>query len=603
MVAESVVPQIETGPFYVFQTIFVVSYFVLGVVILILKLKKLQIEQKKQIYTLFLAFIIPIVLNFTINFVLLEVNWVQLFAPPSILVMAGIVTYAIVKQRLFDMRAIVVRSVTYLLFIILIATGYVFIVLNFGRNILTNLGLSEYINPFYIFATLIVAVSFTPIVRQLTKLTDRIFFRDSYDPQEVIDMLSSHFSSTQRLGSMLGGAADVLSRALKPRFIVILPIQSEKENRTHHASLGTHSIDIGQLNALMNSESSNFINAEEINEHQRRALFRFLRAHNISIVTRLETQQELVGYLVLGYKESGYLYQRNDIALIRIASEQLAIAMQNGLRFEEISAFNETLQAKVNDATTKLRQSNAKLKLIDETKDEFISMASHQLRTPLTTIKGYLSMVLDGDVGDITQRQRKVLEEAFNSSQRMVYLIGDFLNVSRLQTGKFELERRGTNLADVVGQEVRQMQDSAKSRNIKIHYEVPDNFPMTSIDENKIRQVIMNFIDNAIFYTKPKDTIQVSLLQQGEEVILKVIDHGIGVPAGERHKLFSKFFRATNAKKQRPDGTGIGLFMARKVITAHGGSIIFETIEGKGSTFGFRLPITSPDAPTRRSAK
>jgi len=114
-----------------------------------------------------------------------------------------------------------------------------------------------------------------------------------------------------------------------------------------------------------------------------------------------------------------------------------------------------------------------------------------------------------------------------------------------------------------------------------------------SVDENKIRQVIMNFIDNAIFYSRPSSSVEVTLINTGRDVRFEVHDTGIGVPEAERHKIFTKFFRAANARRVRPDGTGIGLFMAKKVIAAHGGSIIFETKEGKGSTFGFVLPATS----------
>jgi signal transduction histidine kinase len=114
-----------------------------------------------------------------------------------------------------------------------------------------------------------------------------------------------------------------------------------------------------------------------------------------------------------------------------------------------------------------------------------------------------------------------------------------------------------------------------------------------TVDENKMRQVIMNFIDNAIFYSRPDTEVNVTLVNTGREIRFEVHDTGIGVPEADRHKLFTKFFRAENARRVRPDGTGIGLFMAKKVITAHGGSIIFETKEGKGSTFGFVLPIAA----------
>ncbi|PLS80744.1 hypothetical protein CYG49_04255, partial [Candidatus Saccharibacteria bacterium] len=171
------------------------------------------------------------------------------------------------------------------------------------------------------------------------------------------------------------------------------------------------------------------------------------------------------------------------------------------------------------------------------------------------------------------------------------YLIGDFLNVSRLKTGKFIVEHNPVNLADITQEEVEQLQSTAQSRGITLVYEKPQHFPQLELDDNKMRQVIMNFIDNAIFYSRSGGQVWIELTKGKGEVVLRVRDSGIGVPVAERKNLFTKFYRATNARKARPDGTGIGLFMAKKVIIAHGGALIFETTEGKGSVFGFRLPL------------
>jgi len=260
------------------------------------------------------------------------------------------------------------------------------------------------------------------------------------------------------------------------------------------------------------------------------------------------------------------------------------------------------LQEKIDDATKRLQRTNEKLKTLDETKDEFISMASHQLRTPLTSVKGYLSMVLEGDAGETTEMQHKLLDQAFTSSQRMVYLIADLLNVSRLHTGKFVIEPVATNLADVIEGEVRQLQNTAKSRGLELTYTKPEQFPKLMLDETKIRQVIMNFMDNAIYYTPSDGHIQVVLKETEKAIEYTVTDDGIGVPKNERHHLFTKFYRAGNAKKARPDGTGLGLFMSKKVIIAQGGNLIFTSQEGKGSTFGFSFEksklLPNPALPT-----
>ncbi len=293
-------------------------------------------------------------------------------------------------------------------------------------------------------------------------------------------------------------------------------------------------------------------------------------------VLKLAARQELVGLMVVGLTNPTQQLTTSDQQLLERLSEAVGVAVDNKLLFEENQRVVKQLQ-----------KTNEKLKALDETKDEFISMASHQLRTPLTSVKGYLSMVLEGDAGKVGAAQRKLLDQAFVSSQRMVYLIADLLNVSRLRTGKFVIESTPTNLAQVVEGEISQLTETASARNLKLVYKKPKKFPSLMLDETKIRQVIMNFVDNAIYYTPSGGRITVDIKDDAHSVEFTVTDNGIGIPREEQHHLFTKFFRAGNARKARPDGTGLGLFMAKKVIAAQGGSIIFKSQEGKGSTFGF----------------
>jgi signal transduction histidine kinase len=311
-----------------------------------------------------------------------------------------------------------------------------------------------------------------------------------------------------------------------------------------------------------------------------KVLTKQLNTHTICLV-KLLARRKLVGVLVVGVITSVTSLNLTDLEYLGRIGEAAGVAMDNKLLFEENQKVLKQLQ-----------RSNAKLKALDETKDEFISMASHQLRTPLTSVKGYVSMVIEGDAGKLNEKQKKLLDQAFISSQRMVYLIADLLNVSRLHSGKFIIERKPTQLADVIEGELSQLRETAKARNIKLVYVKPKNFPELMLDETKTRQVVMNFADNAIYYTPSGGTIHVELKDKGTNIEYAVIDNGIGVPKSAQHHLFTKFYRADNARQTRPDGTGLGLFMAKKVVIAQGGAIIFKSEEGKGSTFGFTFPKT-----------
>lgn len=300
-----------------------------------------------------------------------------------------------------------------------------------------------------------------------------------------------------------------------------------------------------------------------------------LGAQSIAVV-KLLSRHRVVGLLVVGFSQDKASIPQKDRELIDRLAEVVGIALDSRLLAEE----NQRV-------LHQLKLTNEKLKALDEAKDDFVSMASHQLRTPLTSVKGYISMVLEGDAGKINDTQRKLLEQSFASSQRMVYLIADLLNVSRLKTGKFVIEKSPVNIAEVVQQEIGQLTETAAGRSLELTYKMPKKFPTIMLDETKIRQVIMNFIDNAIYYTPAGGKIKVELNQTPASIEFRVVDNGIGVPKSEQKHLFTKFYRAGNARTARPDGTGLGLFMAKKVVAAQGGAIIFETEEGKGSTFGF----------------
>ncbi len=293
-------------------------------------------------------------------------------------------------------------------------------------------------------------------------------------------------------------------------------------------------------------------------------------------LVKLLARRQVMGVLFVGFTSSTYQLTNKDTLLMDRLSESTGVALDNKLLFEE----NQHV-------LRQLKESNFKLQALDEAKDDFISMASHQLRTPLTAIKGYTSMVLEGDAGKITKTQKELLTQSFFSSQRMVYLISDLLNVSRLRTGKFIVETVPVDLAEVVEQEVEQLKATAASRELTLTYKKPKHFPSLMLDETKTRQIIMNFTDNAIYYTPAGGHIKVHLVDNKTTVELRVEDDGMGVPRSEQPHLFTKFYRAGNARKARPDGTGLGLFMAKKVIVAQGGTLIFHTEEGKGSTFGF----------------
>ena len=514
------------------------------------------------------GFALPIILHNT-SFIMLTPLYGTFFV--------CVIGYAIVRHRLFDIHFFVVRALAYLstLFVItlLLITPTVLL---FSYLLHIYLGVGQRIEVIVIAACSLYLMQYMRNI--FDRMTSKIFFRHYYDPQEVLDKLSNILVRTADVTTLRVETAQVLKEALEPNLIKYILFTDEK------------GAELAKKMARDSHEAtSNVIDADDIETGDER-LLTLLKDNGVIVAVKLRTTHEDLGYMILGHKQSGAIYSERDKRLLSVAADEIAISLQNALRFQEIQNFNETLQKKIEDATRRLRESNHKLKMLDETKDDFISMASHQLRTPLTSVKGYLSLVLDGDAGPIKDQQRKLLTQAFISSQRMVYLIADLLNVSRLKTGKFIIEANAINLADVIQEEVNQLVETAQSRSLTLTYHKPTHFPILMLDETKIRQVAMNFMDNAIYYTQEGGHIDIQVIDSPKSIEFRVVDDGIGVPKDEQHHLFTKFYRAKNAQRARPDGTGLGLFMAQKVVVAQGGAVIFSSKEGKGSTFGFTFP-------------
>lgn len=516
--------------------------------------------------------------------------------PLCTLIFVLTVIYSVVRQGLFDIRQALVRSGSYMLLfggLTVLYSGVVYI----ANQMLFELYSQSIWGAIVVQMVLIgmVAVTVVPLKVWCDKIVLRVMYAQTYDDELVIVALRSLSQHEIKTRVLITRSLEVLAEAIKPHYATAYIYSNEGELITYNGGKKTPTVIQERTHREIVEahirELPHVGHVHDIDHLRHGVAFELLTATRTGAFVRLEAQGQIIGMIFLGRKINDSLYHDKDLQLFETIRGELALAVQNALRFREIERFTETLEQRVRTATRELRSSNEKLQQLDTAKDEFVSMASHQLRTPLTSVKGYISMVLDGDVGEITKDQRQLLQEAFTSSERMVHLIGDFLNVSRLQTGKFMIDTRAVNLAKIVEQEVEGIRQISATHGIKMKYKKPARFPELYLDENKIRQVIMNFMDNAIYYSPESKEVKISLSVEDGDAVLRVTDQGMGVPLEVQKKLFSKFFRAENARKQRPDGTGIGLYLARKIIVGHGGSLVFDSKEGKGSTFGFRLPV------------
>lgn len=228
---------------------------------------------------------------------------------------------------------------------------------------------------------------------------------------------------------------------------------------------------------------------------------------------------------------------------------------------------------------------------IDRRKNEFISVASHQLRTPLSAIKWFLEMVIEEDAGEINKEQRDYLEQVYKSNQRMIKLVNDLLNVSRIEAGRVGVDAVPTDMINLIGSVRDELKHKMDAKNIKFKFIKPDKLKKIKLDPRLTREAMMNLIDNAIKYSPEGKQIVVKLEKKGKDVVISIKDEGYGIPKEEQGRVFKKFFRATNIIKRETEGTGLGLYVTKRAIESMDGDIWFESKKGKGTTFYVKLPL------------
>ena len=237
-------------------------------------------------------------------------------------------------------------------------------------------------------------------------------------------------------------------------------------------------------------------------------------------------------------------------------------------------------------------------KEIDRMKTEFISIAAHQLRTPLSAVKWALQMILNGHMGKIDPEVKEYLRKSYQSNERMIHLVNDLLNISRIEEGRFLYDLELVSIKDIIKEAIFSLKVLLSKRKIKVKFNVPKNkMPKIKADAKKIKLAIQNLVDNATRYSIAGNEVIINLKQIKEKknnfIKIEIKDYGIGINIKDQERLFSKFFRGNNAVRFQTEGSGLGLFIVKNIIEAHHGKIWFKSEKNKGTTFYVKLPINN----------
>ena len=233
------------------------------------------------------------------------------------------------------------------------------------------------------------------------------------------------------------------------------------------------------------------------------------------------------------------------------------------------------------------------LKVANRVRANFVSMVSHELRTPLNSVHGFVDLLLQGHMGELTEEQKKYLGYAGEGVQQLISIVEDILFMTRSDVGQFEIKQQpGVNLLVLAGQVVTSLEPQARKAGVVINKEIPSPSPLLYVDPQRMKQVLNNLVTNAIKFTPPEGTVTIRASEHNEQfALISVADTGFGIPVEDRQHVFERFYQSNHVQQSKMGGYGLGLSIARLIVEQHGGTIYFESTSGKGTTFFLTAPL------------
>lgn len=517
----------------------------------------------------------------------------------------AIVAYTITRYRLMDIRIAFKKWFVYLL------ASVTTVILSFSvwdifRTFFKNKLKLD------VFLALIFAVFIFDFIKDIfIKISNKYLYSNIYNAQKTLRELIEKVTSVIEIKKLSALLLNTIKNSIKINRAALIVVSNKKcailkqfgfkkklvinKNNQLVKELFSHReiIIYDELPLRLNEKDPDIRRKEEILKIKKK-----MESMGISLCIPLKFHKELAGFLMLGEKESEDAYTKEDIELLQILSNQSALAIENAKLYDQLNHFNKNLKEKVNEQTKDIKEKNLKLKKLLDMKTDFLRIASHQLRTPVSAIKGLVSMLGEGDYdNEDLSVKKKVFNDIFNKTQQMTNIMDDILTATELDTlENFQLDKNDlTNIdLDTLTQNaINDIKFRVEDKKIELSYKNNSAFKNILSNERYLRHIIVNLLDNAIIYTPEGGKIEVIIKYENNRRRIKweIKDSGIGIPISEQRDIFDKFKRAENANKMNCDGTGLGLFIIKKLVEAHQGGVVgFKSKENEGSTFWFALP-------------
>jgi signal transduction histidine kinase len=583
-----------------------IVYFLYTLVVFTLAYSKLfwkyfRTEKKAKAQTLyilighFLSSNLAFVTNLTLPWMgIYKFNWLgQVFT----FIMLVMTTYAIIAHRLMDIKLVIkqwgVRFFSMFVIVVSVVSAKV---------IITNLWRELAVWGDFV-VVILAAISYPYINKAASYAANRYFFYSLYDMDKVVPKINKKLASSIDQTEVYDFIYKTFVDIFHFRSFMIL----KKEKGTRYSAVYARGFKaLKGEEALIDKslEEDCTINGEILDEENLRGyrLMMSLGKHRANILERqveillpLTTKRGLVGMMLFGPKESGDMYSEGDFKLLYVVGSQLASAMENVELYARISSLNKNLEKKVLKQTREIKAKaieleakNQNLEKLLQIKNEFLRVVNHQLNTPISIIKNSVFMVRKKSF--TMEKGLTFIEEG---TRRMEGVLSDFWRAFSVEGEGVKMNASKVDIEVLAGKLVEDASslETVKSGKVKVLLVKPRKLPKAKTDPVQVSQVMSNLLDNAISYT-PSGTIKVKLEHHGKFIKVHISDTGQGIDKKDISNLFEKFYRTERAKKFRPGGSGLGLYIAKRIVEAGGGQLKLEKSEvGKGSTFSFTVPI------------
>lgn len=564
-----------TGPGLNFHLLATILFLLAGIINLLIKYKKVKGVLRWQISYILLGVFTMTFFGAIFNLILPAMNnysfvWLGPIFSSFVLVTTA---YAIVRYHLMDIYFIFRLGTIYTTLFAFVALIYAFI----------NKFVGQYFQePWeYIVSALVITFSFAPLKNFIEITTDKIFFKKHYKFSEVINTIENGIRSAGlNLDKALEKINEIITASLKVKKAVVL-ILIPKDHFISRQAIGDESttLELKRDNAIISylktykgrivdkEELKRNIHNDKITEADRTEIINELDKINFSLVVPIESKGQIIGIYLLGEKLSYDPFTKEDISLLRHVSWMMGFSIDNAKSFEE-------------------------LKRVDRAKSEFISVASHQLRTPISIALWSLELYLDGKMS--AKDKKKTVETAYSGVTSLQCQLDQLLVALEIEEQRMSLKTKPIDLNSITKDMIKKEEDDLKNKKIKLKTDL-SGIARVDGDEEKMKVVIGAILKNAITYTPGGGEICVNSYNKKiggkNNIVFSISDNGIGIREDEEQNIFTKFFRSVEAKTMSPNGFGLTLFIAKKIIEAHNGDIWFERNKEKGTIFYLSIPV------------